>query len=282
MKSEISIACEAIRKGSAGNGLWEQGLGELWDYIDAGSQEARVALASLFDEYGLHQFSQDHWRYLYETGAPQFKAKAITGIASNLSWIGDYSGALAIAAEVELSSELKTRIHGAKDKAASSGWNPENLALLLDLENQLLSSLNLQMNLDTQLQLVECRIRVANVMTHLKHNAGASQRIEAINIPIAGSMVVSRPLDALLDDIEPFWSNLAHATGIAIAMAAEAERSDFLSELAEFGNEAVAKLHLLRGEIEVRSELEKEFLQNIAYALGVKNSFAGFILNGLV
>lgn len=281
--SSISEHLKAAREDIDG-GDWEAGLDTLWKEIDSGNEGARIVLAQIFDSYGLHQFSQDHWTFLLKSGSKNAKDTASIGIAGNLAWIRNYAEALALLEGKEGLEESKQRIQNLRDENPLEGEYIAFLEEQLGLESYLLAQLGERQIFETQVQLVTTQMAIANVLTYLNFNGSSTELSMSISVPMAGDLSLPRTVDSLVKGIEASWLRAGHSIAIAVSSLVSGGKEDpeMLSQLGNLGNEALAKLALTRDEIIVASPEEGQVIQTIAYALGTSGSFAGYILNGLV
>jgi len=98
-----------------------------WNLIDSGDEEARLNLAHLFDDLGLHFFSQDQYLYLLEN-QPEFALEAAYGAVCNYVWFREYHLAKELLAQYsELPESLNAYVIDSEAEYSTLNKNPEQI-----------------------------------------------------------------------------------------------------------------------------------------------------------
>ena len=268
------------------NQEWAQALETLWTEIDSGNEEARIALAKLFDDNSLHSFSQDHWVFLLENSPSEsVREIAASGVAGNKLFTWNVDRAASIAEEFGL-SWLGDKIQATKEnhRVLSEDLDPQVVAT--ELENMasedaaLLEKLEKKYKLEDQLELIRLREGMANLVATLSFTSRTYQ-----GVSVTTSFGVQRRLKDLLPNPADSWYFLADAIALALPDLVDSKRKkdqENLNVLRKLGLHALNNMFLFRGGHSLENEREQFVVQNIAGALGRAGFFAGFILAGLI
>lgn len=276
----IEVARELIE-----NLEWSEALETLWTEINSGNEEARIALAKLFDDNSLHSFSQDHWVFLLENSSSEWvRDVAATGVAQNEIFTWNINRAASIAEEFEIFGAVNDKIQTVKDNQNIEDFDPQEVATELDNmaseEATLLEKLGKKYKLDDQLELIRLRDTMANIAARVSF---ASRTYQGVSVTTGFG--VPRRLKDLIPIPADSWYFLADAIAIALPDLVDSKRKkdqENLEAMRKLGLHALNNMFLLRGTHSLEAEREQFVVQNIAGALGQAGHFSGFMLAGLI
>lgn len=288
MTNQLAIEARSL----ISSGDFEGALDLLWGAIDSGSSSARLDLATLFDETGLHAFSQDQFLTLVDEGASE-SAEASVGVFRNLVWMRDYKSAVDLAAQNKHIRDL----HG--DFATISEKNFSTLRLASEDFTNLVSQLLLdrEMNAaanesDRIFDSLQNRIvideNLFNIACDLKFGDSAVLSSVSVDVPIGGGSVVSRrALDAVGDPLERAKNYLQSCASLIGALSTLDDLKDDrpMLEIARSKGKSIANKLVLLQEDFTLSDDESKLVSNVCWALQKSTNpidrFAGFVLSGI-
>ena len=268
-------------------GNFEEGLDRIWAEIDSGNDSARVELANLFANSGLHAFAQDQWGFLVENSS-EFAGLAKLGIGANRLWLRDYEGASSVIAGVSGSENLQQAIDSAK--SSDPILAPNSLIqfageVLLD-EANLLSELEGQFSLEAQSNLMQARDVISNISMTMSYPANKTLRTLQFESVVANNVSVPRMLGDHFNDPKGALVRTAHSCGLLIHTLGQNQSqigSDLFISACKIGLASFEKVFLLSEEIYSPKDLvEAEAFQVITWGLSQIGQFAGFIYGGLL
>lgn len=286
----IEVTKQLIEQGN-----FEKALDGQWKLIEEGDAEARLDLAYLQDDLGLHYFSQDQYLYLLEN-EPDFALEAARGAIQNYVWLREYESA----------RELLNRFPSLRgDLGAyvdSSEANFSTLTKDVDFIEDLVSTIfseygavqsdfqaNLSLeNLQTKLSMEEWLMNIAIDLSNQPHSAMGNVAIE---VQVAGSISVSRPLKSLVGNeterARDYLKTCADAIGLLSDLPEFALRvNPIFQEACAAGKKAANKfIWLTYSQDQELSPEESQAIENICWGLqrlaDTSEGFAAFVLAGV-
>lgn len=268
---------------------WEEGLSLLWDEVDEGNEEARLELGWLFDANGLHSFSMDQWLYLADNSSDEDVINAaIQNAASNLMWMRDYSGALALVDGKSALMDFHEEVQSRRDSDVYSdvGAFAATVSQLLISEAQLLAALETHFSRGTQVELCRVRDALASATSYFEYSATQAHKSVDVEVPVMGSASVSRIAEQAMTESTQAWWNCADAASRLIADYADeweqAPTDETFQEACKIGSTALAQAFLSQGDHSISEDQRRVAVQNVGAGLLNLGSIAGFVYSGLV
>lgn len=276
-------------------GNFEQALDGQWELIDGGDPEARLDLAYLQDDLGLHYFSQDQYLYLLEN-EPDFALEAARGAIQNYVWLREYESARELLTSFPaLQSDLLAYVESSEAGFLTLNKGSEFIedlvsSIFADMEkvkSDFYSNLSLE-NLQTRLSMQEW---LMNIAIDLSNEPNSAMGNLAIEVQVAGSMAVSRPLRALvgndIDRARDYLKTCADAIGLLSDLPEFALRvNPIFQEACAAGKKAANKfIWLTYSQEKELSPEESQAIENICWGLqrlgDTSEGFAAFVLAGV-
>ena len=276
-------------------GNFEQAIDGQWKLIEEGDAEARLDLAYLQDELGLHYFSQDQYLYLVEN-EPDLAPEAARGAIQNYVWLREYDSARELLNSFpSLRGDLGAYVDSSE---ANFSTLTKDVDFLEDLVSTIFSeygavqsdfqaNLSLE-NLQTKLSMEEWLMNIAIDLSNQPNSAIGNV---AIDIQIAGSMAVSRPLKALVGNeterARDYLKTCADAIGLLSDLPEFALRvNPIFQEACVAGKKAANKfIWLTYSQDQELSPEESQAIENICWGLqrlgDTSEGFAAFVLAGV-
>jgi hypothetical protein len=286
----IEVTRQLIEEGD-----FEAALDNQWSLIDGGDEGARLDLAHLHDELGLHYFSQDQYLYLIEN-EPDFALEGAHGAIQNYVWLREYDSAR------DLLSQFPSLQGDLSDYVESSEANFSTLTKGAEFLEDLVSSIyadiegvqrdfhsNLSLdNLQTKLAMEEWLMNIAIDLSNQPNSAMGNVSIE---VSLAGSLGVQRPLKTLvgseIDRARDYLKTSADAIGVLSGLPEFALRvNPIFQEACVAGKKAANKFIWLTytQDRELNPE-ESQAIENICWGLqrmgDTSQGFAAFVLAGI-
>ena len=173
-----------------------------WNLIDSGDDEARLNLAHLFDDLGLHYFSQDQYLYLLDN-QPEFALEAAYGAVTNFVWFREYDLAKQLLAKYsELPENLGAYVIDSEAEYSTLNKNSEQIELWVsqamkdrDLVDSNFSSNHSLENLTAKLSIEELFLNLA-IDINLNPNSLISSM--SLEMPISADACVPRSLATIV------------------------------------------------------------------------------------
>lgn len=273
-------------------GELDAALDLMWESIDEGSQEARLDLAKLFDEVGLHAFSQDQYLALAgERGT--ISKEATVGLFGNLVWLRDYKAAEALAlkhAHVrEVFGDYAT--NSERDFSTLRFSTPEFSNLISQLlhdrvENS--ASIDTDETLTSHQNLMVIDENLFNIACDLSFTKRSILAEVSVDVPVGlGTSLPKRAIDAVGEPIDRARNYLISCSNLVAELATieDLDGDDPLLVAAVRNGKAVAnKLVLLQGDFTL-TDSDSQLIGNICWGLlkstNPMERFAGFVLGGI-
>lgn len=287
----IEITRQLIEQGN-----FEEALDNQWSLIDGGDEEARIDLAHLQDELGLHYFSQDQYLYLIEN-EPDFAQEAARGAIQNYIWLREYDSARG------LLGQFPTLQKDLSDYVESSEANFSTLTKGAEFIEDLVSSIftdieAVQADFYSNLSLDNLQMKLAmeewlmNIAIDLNNQPNSSMGNVSIEVSIAGSLAAQRPLKTLvgseIDRARDYLKTSADAIGVLSGLPEFALRvNPIFQEACVAGKKAANKFIWLTftQDRELNPE-ESQAIENICWGLqrmgDTSQGFAAFVLAGII
>lgn len=288
MASQISIEARTLI--SAGE--FEGALDLLWDSIDKGSESSRLALANLFDECGLHAFSQDQYEYLMSTDGPEYLHAAL-GLFQNLVWMRNYKAASALA----LKHEHIQKMHGdyatkSEQDFSTKRFPPEHFSnlisqLLFDRQENL-AAIDSDETFNSLQNMMVIDENLFNIACDLKFGDSAMLASVSVEVQLGGGPSVSRmALDAVGEPLIRARNYLQTCANLIreLSTLEGLEDDEPILEFARSkGNSIANKLVLLQEDFTLSDE-DSMLVSNVCWALQKSTTpidrFSGFVLGGI-
>ena len=287
----IEITRQLIEQGN-----FEEALDNQWSLIDGGDEEARIDLAHLQDELGLHYFSQDQYLYLIEN-EPVFAQEAARGAMQNYVWLREYDSAR------DLLGQFPTLQKDLSDYVESSEANFSTLTKGVEFIEDLVSSIftdieAVQGDFHSNLSLDNLQMKLAmeewlmNIAIDLNNQPNSSMGNVSIEVSIAGSLAAQRPLKTLvgseIDRARDYLKTSADAIGVLSGLPEFVLRvNPIFQEACVAGKKAANKFIWLTftQDRELNPE-ESQAIENICWGLqrmgDTSQGFAAFVLAGII
>ena len=276
-------------------GDFEEALNNQWALIDSGDEEARLDLAYLQDELGLHYFSQDQYLYLVEN-EPGLALEAARGAIQNYVWLREYDSARELLDSFpSLRGDLGAYVDSSEANFSTLTKDVDFLEDLVStifaeygaVQSDFQANLSLE-NLQTKLSMEEW---LMNVAIDLSNQPNSAMGNVSIDVSLAGSASAQRPLKALVgSDIErtrDYLKTSADAIGMLSDLPEIALRvNPIFQEACVAGKKAANKFIWLTysQDKELNAE-ESQAIENVCWGLqrlGQANEgFAAFVLAGI-
>lgn len=286
----IEITRQFIEQGD-----FEEAQNNHWSAIDAGAEEVRLDLGHLFDDLGLHYFSQDQYLYLIEN-EPDFALEAARGAIQNYVWLREYESARELLTSFPaLQGDLLAYVESSEEGFSTLNKGAEFIedlvstifADIADIQGDFLSNLSLE-NLQTKLSMEEW---LMNIAIDLSNQPGSAMGNVSIEVSIAGSMAVQRPLKTLvgseIDRARDYLKTCADAIGLLSDLPEFALRvNPIFQEACVAGKKAANKfIWLTYSQDQELSPEEAQAIENICWGLqrlgDTREGFAAFVLGGV-
>lgn len=286
----IEVTKELIEQGN-----FDQALDGQWELIDGGDPEARLDLAYLQDDLGLHYFSQDQYLYLIEN-EPDFALEAARGAIQNYVWLREYESARELLNNYPtLQSDLGSYAESSEANFSTLNKGAEFIedlvssifAKIEEVKSDFYSNLSLD-NLQTKLSMEEW---LMNIAIDLSNQPNSAMGNVAIEVQVAGSMAVSRPLKALVGNetgrARDYLKTCADAIGLLSDLPEFALRvNPIFQEACAAGKKAANKfIWLTYSQDQELSPEESQAIENICWGLqrlgDTSEGFAAFVLAGV-
>lgn len=273
------------------SGDFQLGLDTIWAEIEAGSDEARVALANKFTAVGLHAFSQDQWLYLLENGS-EFAQEAATGAVGNAVWMRKYGKAAELLdSNPELKADYGTYVADSYRDFCTLSLEVDSFAEAIEQlirDDRSLESQRAQTStLDALRNQLVIREHLFNIACDLAFNPPGLHSQVAVDVPVAGGLTLSRQaIQAVGTPIDRANDLL---TTVALTIAKFAEHGNFESdthflEATRKGKSISSKIILLLDGGDMSGHTSQG-IEHVCWALGQSDSideqFAGFVLGGV-
>lgn len=287
----IEITRQLIEQGD-----FEEAQNNQWSAIDAGDEEARLDLCHLFDDLGLHYFSQDQYLYLL-ANEPDFALEATRGAVQNYIWLREYESARELLNNVRtLQSDLSSYVESSEANFSTLNKGAEFIedlvsSIFVDIEevkSDFYSNLSLE-NLQTLLSMEEW---LMNIAIDLRIQPNSAMGHVAIDVQVAGSMAVSRPLKVLVgnetDRARDCLKTCADAIGLLSDLPEYALRVNPVFQMACAAGKKVANklIWLIYSQDHELSAEESQAIENICWGLqrlgDTGEGFAAFVLAGVI
>lgn len=288
MSSQISI--DARKLISAGE--FQSALDLLWGAINSGSGSTRLELGNLFDDCGLHAFSQNQYVTLMSMDDTEASQGSL-GLFQNLVWMRNYKAAAALA----LKRELVKEVHG--DYATKSEQDYSTLRFTPEDFSSLISQLlfDREMNAaeiesdDTFASLQNMVVideNLFNIACDLKFGESAMLSAVSVEDPVGGGVAVSRKaLDAVGDPLlraRNYLQSCADLIGELSALDGLDDDEPLLVMARNKGKSISNKLVILQDEFTL-SDKDSQLVSNVCWALlkstNPMERFSGFVLAGI-
>ena len=286
----IEVAKQLIQQGQ-----FEQALDSQWESIDRGDAEARLDLAYLFEDFGLYYFAQDQYLYLLDN-EPDFALEAGSGAIKNFVWFREYDAAKALLSkfsalqgELGVYTETSAKNYFTLDRGADFLVDVIS-AIFNDIESvqqDFYSNLSLE-NFQTKLSMDEW---LMNIAIDLSNKPNSAMGDVAIDIQVAGSMAVSRPLKTWVGDetdrTREYVKTCAEAIGLLSDLPEFALRvNPIFQEACAAGKKAANKLIWLKySKNQELNPEESQAIETICWGLqhlgATHEGFAAFVLAGV-
>lgn len=286
----IEITRQLIEQGD-----FEEAQNNHWSAIDAGDAAVRLDLGHLFDDLGLHYFSQDQYLYLLEN-EPNFAVEAARGAIQNYVWLREYESARKLLVRFPaLQSDLASYVESSEADFSTLNKEPELIenvvsSIFADVEGvkgDFYSNLSLE-NLQTKLSMEEW---LMNIAIDLSFNPNSAMGHVAIDVQVAGSMAVSRPLKVLVgngtDRARDYLKTCADAIGLLSDLPEYALRVNPVFQMACAAGKKVANkfIWLIYSQDHELSAEESQAIENICWGLqrlgDTGEGFAAYVLAGV-
>jgi hypothetical protein len=274
------------------DGNFQVALDILWESIDSGSSSTRLDLGRLFDEAGLHAFSQDQYLSLMESKAPESEDAAM-GVFQNLVWMRDYRAAAKLTKEHKRIQNL----HG--DFAIESEQEYSTLRFLPGDYSGLISQLlfDRQANLfsiesDESLNSLHKMIvideNLFNIACDLSFGNSAAHSDVSVDLPMgSGASVPRKAIDAVGEPLDRARNYLSSCSNLIAELSSlgDIKGDEPLLVMACKKGKAISnKLVLLQEEFTL-SVQESQHVNNICWGLlksdDYMEKFSGFVLGGI-
>lgn len=286
----IEVAVSLIEQGD-----FEGALEHLWDLIDGGDEEARLQMAYLQDDLGLHYFSQDQYLYLIEN-EPNFAQEAARGAIQNYVWFREYESARELLAEFPaLNGELGSFVQNSEDNFSTLNKGADFISSVVtdifrdveDVRAQFYSNLGIDIfrtksNIDEWLM---------NIAIDLQNEPNSVLANLSLEVPIAGSVALQRPLKAIIgsaaDRVRDHLKSCADAIGhLSNLPESGLPANQTFIEACASGKKAANKLIWLVYSADQNLEPgDSQLIQTVCWGLqrmgNIREGFAGFVLAGV-
>lgn len=193
--------------GLINQGDFEAALNHQWNLIDSGDEKSRLELAHLFDEVGLHYFSQDQYLYLIEN-EPDFEFEAARGAVQNFVWLREYGSARELLEQFpDLRLDLKDYVESSETNFSTLNKDPifiEDLvvAIFNDIE-----AVKIRFGSNLTLETLQAKSSMEewlmNIAIDLRNNPTSSMGSMSFGLSSVGAIATQRPLRTVIgNDID--------------------------------------------------------------------------------
>ena len=276
-------------------GDFEGALESLWNLIDGGHQEARLQLAYLQDDLGLHYFSQDQYLYLLEN-EPDFALEAAQGAIQNFVWFREYESAKELLAKFpSLQGSLATYVQNSEENYSTTNKGTEFIASVISDIFRDRDAVGAEFYSNLGLEVFRAKLNIdewlMNIAIDLANQPKSALANLALEVPIAGSVAVERPLKEIVGSATDRARELLKTCADAIGMLSSLPESSLsgnpiFTEACAAGKKASNKLIWLVYSEDLELEPgDSQAIQNVCWGLqrlgNNQDAFAGFVLAGV-